>query len=82
MDKPDSPKSEAPVASRPCPHCGSEDVVTGLKLNQAAEVGNIGLAYKTARIFVGTEQLHADLCRACGSVVRFFVKDPRRNWLR
>lgn len=66
----------------PCPHCGSRDVIPGLKLNQQAEVGRIGLPYKTGVLFVGTEPLLADLCRACGSVVRFFVADPNRNWVK
>lgn len=67
---------------RRCPHCGGDDVITGLKINQNAEVGRIGLAYKALGPFVGTEQLSADLCRACGTVVRFFVKDTSRRWIR
>ncbi|MDP2875667.1 MAG: hypothetical protein Q8O00_05735 [Holophaga sp.] len=51
-------------------------------MNQNAEVGRIGLAYKAAVIFVTTEQLQADLCQACGTVVRFFVKEPKRNWIQ
>ena len=81
--------SPAPPAPEPggvggsrCPHCGNGDVITGLKVNQNAEVGRIGLAYKAALLFVGTEELRADLCRACGTVVRFFVKDASRNWIR
>ena len=66
----------------PCPHCGSSDVITGLKVNQSAEVGAIGLAYKAWGPLVGSEQLLADLCRACGTVVRLYVKDPRREWTR
>jgi hypothetical protein len=65
-----------------CPYCGSGDLATGLKVNQNAEVGRIGLAYNTAKIFVGTELLRADLCLSCGSVVRFFVKEPKRNWIQ
>ena len=77
------PAPEAPTASRArCPHCGSTDVITGLKVSQNAEVGRIGLAYKAAVLFVGTEELHADLCRGCGSVIRFFVKETNRNWIR
>lgn len=86
MDSPRIPGSGSPAPGAPgggiCPHCGSQDVLTGLKLNQSAEVGRIGLAYKAAVLFVGTEQLQADLCHACGSVVRFFVQDASRNWIR
>jgi len=65
-----------------CPHCGGNDVVMGLKLNQTADAGSIGLPYSTATIFSGTEPLHADLCRTCGNVVRLFVKEPKRNWIQ
>jgi hypothetical protein len=65
-----------------CPYCGSSDLALGLKANQNAEVGTIGLAYKAAKIFVGTELLRADLCLSCGSVVRFFVKESKRNWIQ
>lgn len=71
----------APGCDR-CPRCGGLDIVQGLKLNQTAEAGNIGLPYKAIGIFVGTEPLLADLCRTCGSVLRFFVKDPARNWIQ
>ena len=65
-----------------CPHCGGNDVVMGLKLNQTADVGSMGLPYRTAAIFTGTEPLHADLCRTCGSIVRLFVKETNRNWIQ
>jgi hypothetical protein len=50
--------------------------------NQNADVGSIGLRYKTGFLFLGTEQLQADLCRSCGSIVRLFVKDTKRNWVQ
>ena len=65
-----------------CPYCGGRNIVTGLKLNQTAEPGNIGLPYKAAGIFTGTEALYADLCRACGSIVRLFVKELDRKWIQ
>lgn len=66
-----------------CPHCGSGEIATGVSLTQIAQVHlNIGLAYKAAAIFTGAETLHADLCRACGTVLRFFVMDPKRNWIQ
>ena len=72
---------QSPVDVR-CPHCGGNNVVIGLKLNQNADAGRIGLPYRTAAIFIGTEPLHADLCRTCGSVVRLFVKETKRNWVQ
>lgn len=72
------PYPQGPVGK--CPHCGGE-VVPGLAVNQNAEVGAIGLSYKTRFLFIGTEQLRADLCRTCGTVVRLFVKETNRNWV-
>lgn len=76
------PSSPPVPGNARCPHCGSGDIVTGLTLNQNAEVGRIGLAYKAAVIFVQAEQVYADLCHSCGTVIRFFVKEPNRNWIQ
>jgi uncharacterized OB-fold protein len=65
-----------------CPYCGSNDIATGLKFNLNAEVGPLGLSYKAVAFFRGTEQLHADLCRACGTVVRTYVTNTKRNWVQ
>jgi hypothetical protein len=51
-----------------------------LSLNQNAEIGRIGLPYRVRGIFIGTEPLRLDLCENCGTVQRFFVEEPRRNW--
>jgi hypothetical protein len=47
-----------------------------------AEVGQVGLKYRMALVLVGTEPLHADLCSSCGTILRFYVKDTDKNWLR
>ena len=66
-----------------CPHCGSGEVAAGVSLTQTGQVHlSIGLAYKAAAIFTGAETLHADLCRTCGNVLRFFVLEPKRNWIQ
>lgn len=66
----------------PCPHCGSRDIVSGLRYNLNAEVGPLGLSYKAFGPVRGTEQLYAELCRACGTVVRTFVKNTDRKWIQ
>jgi hypothetical protein len=66
----------------PCSHCGSRDIVSRLTMNQSVEVGPFGLVYKAIGIFRGTELLYADLCRACGTVNRLWVKNPNRKWAR
>lgn len=63
-----------------CPHCGGQGIFRGLRLNQNAEIGRIGLPYRTGGIFTGTEMLYLDLCESCGTVLRFFVKEPKRKW--
>ncbi len=65
-----------------CPHCGGVEVAAGVQVIQNAEVGRIGVAYKTAKIFVAAEQLWADLCMNCGTVVRIFVKETKRDWVQ
>ncbi len=66
---------------KPCPHCGSSDIVSGLEFNLNAEVGPFGLHYKAFAFLAGTEKLYAELCRACGTVVRTYVKNTKRNWI-
>ncbi|MGC4004017.1 MAG: hypothetical protein QM811_13200 [Pirellulales bacterium] len=63
-----------------CPHCGGGRIIAGKALQQTAEVGAIGLDYKTAWILRGTEPLFADLCADCGTVTRLYVKNLDRNW--
>lgn len=63
-----------------CSHCGSQAIFRGLRLNQNAEIGRIGLPYRAGGIFTGTEMLFLDLCETCATVLRFFVKEPRRKW--
>ncbi len=65
-----------------CQHCGGSDLIGGLEVNQSVEVGSTGLRYKTAKIFVTVEPLKAELCRNCGTVVRFYVKETNRNWIQ
>ena len=67
--------------SRACPDCGGTDVVTGMKLSMTAEVGSIGPSYKTGMLVRGTEPLYVDVCRACGTVVRLYVKNVGRKWV-
>lgn len=67
-------------ASKPCPHCGSSDIVTGLEFGLNAEVGPFGLLYKAVAFLRGTEKLHADLCHGCGTILRLFVNNTQRDW--
>ncbi len=67
---------------KPCPHCGSSDILSGLECNLNAEVGPFGLSYRAVAFFRGTEKLYVDLCRACGTIQRQYVKNPSRNWVQ
>jgi hypothetical protein len=68
-------------SGKPCPHCGSNDIISGLEFSLNAEVGPFGLSYKSAAFFRGTEQLHAELCHNCGTIIRIYVNDTKRNWI-
>ncbi|MGD0681670.1 MAG: hypothetical protein ABR990_06425 [Terracidiphilus sp.] len=68
------------LSGKPCPQCGSSDIVSGLEFNQGVEVGPFGLSYKGFAFMSGTEQLHADLCRDCGTIIRLYVNNTKRNW--
>lgn len=63
-----------------CPYCGGSNITQGVRVGQTAEVGDIGLSYKTKFLVIGTEQLHADICNDCGTVSRFFVRNTARQW--
>lgn len=63
-----------------CPYCGGP-VVGSVKLGLTAEVGSVGPQYQGKFLFTGTEPLRADLCGACGTVVRLFVANPARPWI-
>ncbi len=64
----------------PCPHCGSSDIIAGFKL-QAVRTEPVGLNYKAGRFFTESENLRAELCRTCGTVVRLYVNNAKRNWV-
>jgi hypothetical protein len=71
-----------PTNLTPCPHCGGRSLVRGIELGLTAEAGQVGLKHRMALELVGTEPLHADLCSSCGTILRFYVKDTGKNWLR
>lgn len=65
-----------------CPHCGSENIETGISWGQNAETGNIGLCYKKL-IIIGVAQVYADLCLDCGEIVRMYIKeDTDKKWYK
>lgn len=69
-------------SNRMCFYCGGTDIVTGLRVHQEAEAANVGLAYKAWKILWGAETLYADLCQSCGTVLRFYVRERNREWIR
>lgn len=67
---------------RTCLECGSTDIIVGIAVTKTAETGHIGLSYKALAILRGTEQLYADLCKQCGTVVRFYVRETDKPWIQ
>ena len=64
-----------------CPYCDGSQIVTNIPISKTAECGEIGLSFKAAMVFVGTEPLLADLCTGCGSITRFHVQNTDRKWI-
>ena len=64
-----------------CTHCSSNSITRNVKVKQSTDVGTVGLAYKRAGIFHVSEQLLADLCTECGTIVRLYVSETDRNWV-
>ena len=46
-----------------------------------AETGSVGPSYKAGMLLRGTEPLYVDLCQACGTVVRLYVRETGRKWV-
>ena len=67
---------------RICPECGSSDIIAGVGVSQTGETGGIGLCFKTLVVLRGTAPLYADLCRQCGTVVRLFVRETDKPWMK
>ena len=65
-----------------CPYCGSENIEMGIAWGQTAEVGNVGLKYKSGFLgAVGVAQVYSDLCLDCKSIVRSYIKDETdKDW--
>ena len=67
-----------------CPFCGSERIEEGIAWGQTAEVGNIGLLYKSAVGFikaVGTAEVYSDLCLNCKTILRTYIKgNTDKDW--
>ena len=65
-----------------CSHCGSSDLAKGVLAGRTADVlTKVGLLYRTLLVLNDAEQLYADVCKACGTVTRFYVKETDRPWL-
>jgi hypothetical protein len=74
---------------RPCPRCGSEDILRRLPLMvNVGEHGNraCGLAVHTNQRgllggeIIGIVPLHLNLCRQCGTVMRIYMDHPDEDW--
>jgi len=69
-----------------CIYCGSEDITELVKV-YADSGDNIPLRAnfesEKKSFFRPTkpEYFYADMCNACGSVIRFYAKTPHKNWI-
>ena len=55
--------------------------MAGVEVSMTAESGSVGPSFKTGLILRGTEPFVVDLCPACGTVARLYVKNTDRKWV-
>jgi hypothetical protein len=79
--EPGEPARIGPAIDGRCPYCAGVDLIRGVRLGLTTEVGRVGLKYRTLLVLEGTEPLYADVCKECGSVARFYVRETDRPWL-
>jgi formate dehydrogenase maturation protein FdhE len=68
------------MSSVVCPHCGETEITTDIRFEGYHMAG---LRYSAASFWdmsSGFENLLADLCTNCGTVVRLHVRNLNRNW--
>ena len=65
-----------------CPHCGADDIVRGVEVAQTADGGQVGLHYVRGFLRIGVAPFQADFCRGCGTVVRLYVRETNKNWIK
>jgi hypothetical protein len=70
-----------PQIQRTCPECKSTDIAAGIGFSMSTNNGRVGLSCKPLGVFPETASLFADVCRQCGTVVRFFVRDVDKAWV-
>jgi hypothetical protein len=76
------------MTNNTCQHCGGSELISGLTLSASGGSGDVhpGLLCKPKKEGFFKERgkretLFADLCTSCGTVKRFYVKDPKRDWV-
>jgi hypothetical protein len=70
-----------------CIYCGSEDITENVKIiADTVRSMTLEVRYKIEKehfysMDYDKEPLLADICNSCGSVIRFYVKTPHKNWI-
>lgn len=60
-----------------CPYCQSEDIVYRIKVTSR---NGYPVQLGVQGIFSIDEQIYAEMCQGCGSIVRTYVLNPYRDW--
>jgi hypothetical protein len=92
------PLDEVHRPKHPCPHCGGQNFSRSLRLLPGIHSGGgvitrdlLGIPYYKVRPsegllgIIGTtwiEPLHATMCNDCGTIVRLYVLNKDRDWMR
>jgi hypothetical protein len=69
-----------------CIYCGSENLDKGLLIRGSKDIGHIHFECTESTggfaMFAKPEVILADLCKACGSISRMYVKNAEHAFLK
>ena len=63
-----------------CIYCGSENLEKEMKIRGSKDIGNIHFQY--SMMGMEKEDILVDLCKNCGTISRFYVKNANRDWFK
>jgi hypothetical protein len=64
-----------------CAHCGCRTTTRHVKIDQSTDAERIRLSYHAPLQLRVTDQIFADLCEGCGSLLGVCVDVPDGKWV-
>lgn len=59
-----------------CTYCSSENIIENVLISQEGTYNDIGPVFKDGLLSKFAIKMYADICKDCGSIIRFHV-DPK-----